>query len=233
MSCRVMVTFGIWAFIAPPVVAQEVALPADIRATIPQSGRLVFDVTRNGTPLGTHAVTFAVNNGFVEATIDIRFKVRAAFVTLYAYSHANVERWSYRGLEGFASRTVNDGTETAVDVSRMGNSFKIDTMSDAIAAPAPLVSSTYWHPATRDGGRMVNTETGEVDSFATAFLGHEEVETKLGTLEAEKYRLSGAVDMEIWYAAGRWVRSRFEIGGDQIEYVLTEGARDLVLVGAE
>lgn len=216
---------GALALIASPVPAA--AISPDLRAAIPPGGVLAFDVTRDGAPLGTHTLRFETGGEGVETRISIRFEVRAAFLTLYSYRHDNTVRWSRDGLEGFAARTVENGEETTASLRRIDEGYRIEATQGGETVPPPLVPSTYWHPATRGGGTIVNTETGETGAFTATFLGREAVEVGGEPVMADRYRLAGAVEKDIWYAQGRWVKSVFDIGGSRIAYNLVQGANGL------
>ena len=221
---------SIWLLVqvGAALAASPAAASSDLDPAIPPDGELAFSVTRDGSPLGTHRVLFRRDDDAVQVDVAIDFEVRLAFLTLYSYTHTNRAVWDRDGLRSFDAQTVEDGLPIEARLRRAGDTYQIDGSAFARSVPAPLVPSTYWHPATRAGGRIVNTENGEVGFFTVQEVGVETVGTAAGPVEATRFRLSGAVEKDIWYAQGRWIASEFEAGGSTIRYTLTEGAADIV-----
>ncbi len=67
---------------------------------------------------------------------------------------------------------------------------------------------------------MLNTQTGEIADVTLTKRGTETIEVAGNGLQAQRYRMYGDLDLDLWYAADReWVKIAFEIGGTQVDYV--------------
>ena len=79
---------------APAVAASTcLARAAHVQPAIPDDNRRAFRITRNGSAIGTHVLTFArLDNGF-----DIRIAVAIAVgfgpITLFRYALRGLEQW--------------------------------------------------------------------------------------------------------------------------------------------
>ncbi|HRY23175.1 MAG: hypothetical protein H6852_13415 [Geminicoccaceae bacterium] len=188
------------------------------------AGELRFAVFRNDREIGHHTLRFTPAGERLTVDIEIELEVRFAFITAYRYSHENREEWSNGQLAGFSSVTDDNGTLHRVEASRQGGRVVIDGSEGQLTAPAGVLPATWWHADFIAGGRWINTQTGEIIASTVTALGQETVEAEGRSVTAERFRLAGDVDMDLWYAGERWVKLAFN-GPDEsrIDYRKVEG----------
>ena len=196
--------------------------PSSLRASSSESLR--FRAYRDGAAIGHHDVAFSEQAGRLVVDIDIELTVTFAFIPVYRYRHRNREVWSDGRLLQLDSKTDDDGAGYRVSARAEEGALLVEGSSGRLELPGDTLPTSYWHEAmvTRDG--WLNTQTGDLIRSRVERLGPEPIEAAGGTVDAERYRLSGDLDCDLWYRAGRWSKLRFAApDGSTIDYVLQPG----------
>lgn len=212
MHRRQIVGTGLAAFVS-------VTLPTAVFA----SDDLVFEVRRNGSPIGTHRLLFDRHGTDLQVRIDIDLEVRLAFFTLYSYRHCNVETWRDGVLQSFASETDDNGDRLAVRAERDGNVFLVTNADGHREVSGALLPTTYWHRDFMRQNRWIDTQTGRLVGADVTHLGTQSLSMTSGSFDAEHFRLRGDLDMDLWYSNDRWVGLSFKgPDGSTIDYRLEQ-----------
>ncbi len=193
------------------------------RAWAQSPGELRFAVFRNDSEIGHHALRFTPDGEHLTVDIEIELEVRFAFITAYRYTHRNRETWANGRLAGFSSRTDDNGTPYRVEAARDGDHLVIEGKEGRITAPGSLLPATYWQPGFVTRKPWINTQTGEIIRSSVTPLGQDTVEAEGRSVTAERFRLAGDIDLDLWYADERWVKLAFAWpDGSRIDYRQTE-----------
>ena len=227
LNWRVMVWLVGSLLVAGPVeataAATEVATLAPVpgvannvlMASVPQEGVIDFAVVRGGDRIGHHRVTFTPRGDELIVDIDIRLDVSVAFINFYDYHHRNREVWRSGALAGFESTTDDNGRPNQVEVRRDGADVMIKGTAFSGPAPGDILPSSYWNPATIRAQSLINTQNGKVAKVTVTDLGDERITAAGRQIEARHYRLSGDVNVDLWYDNnGIWVKTAFKAPGD-------------------
>ena len=169
-------------------------------AVVPATENLVFQVSRNGSPIGAHRVIFRTTGGGLTAQIDAAFTVGFGFITLYRYHHQAEERWRDGVFQSLRSTTNDNGKPFTVDARRVPNGILIRaTGLPNQLAPANALPLTHWAIAAMDAP-LFNPETGEMLREAATPRGAGTVKLADGTpIAATGYALGGEAPIEDWY----------------------------------
>lgn len=200
------------------------ALPAPARAAlpIPPGDRLGFDIIRKGSKLGAHVLTFERSGDDLVVRVAMELVVKAAFITLYRYSHSAVERWSGDQVVALDTKTDDGGTKYVVTGRRTGAGLVIETNGKPkFVAPADAMPATHWNRRQLEGP-WINTQDGKIFRPKVTPVGTEAIPTAKGApLKANRYALSGDVAMDLWYdARPSWAGLSFTgKDGSVIKYV--------------
>lgn len=153
-------------------------------ATPPASGRLEFDVVRNGKDIGDHNYSFlgSADDLTVKVRTDIAVKVPLIGVTAYSFTHASTETWKNGKPGRLSSATDDDGTPGKL------------SLGSPKALPASL-----WNSDIAGQTHLLNTIDGHIMAVDVADLGAETVPVKGGKVKAEHYRISGELARDVWY----------------------------------
>lgn len=189
------------------------ARPRPARATlpVPPSGGLAFAIMREGSRIGTHSVGFREAGGALTVTIAVDIAVGIGPLTLFRYTHNNVERWQDGVLLGFDAKTNDNGTPAVATATRGEGGLVVEgTKAPRYTAPPDALAATHWNRAEL-AGPMISTQDGRlfhprvVDEGAGAVTLADG-----GTLPANRYALTGDLVLTLWYAAdGSWASLEF------------------------
>lgn len=194
------------------------AVPAAAKSEMPRD--VVFDVYRNGSLFGEHAVRFEqLPGGELQVDIDVELRVGFGPVTVFRYQHAADEVWADGALQSLQASTLKDGDRERFTLRRRPDGH-VDIDGDIVEALHP---SSHWSGYTPGVPAVLNTETGEPMAVEIEDLGVGTVATADGVIEARHLRMTGTVAVDLWYdATGRWVGCAFTIGDQDIVYRLRE-----------
>jgi hypothetical protein len=203
-----------------PWAGAAVAAEAD-----PVPAAISFVVNRDGSPIGTHRVSFHSESGpdgeRLIVDIDIDITVKAAFVTLYRYAYTCRETWKGGRLLALEAATNDDGKKTALHVRATDAGLEVDGADAHYVAPPDTLPDSYWHPDTVKHQRFIDGENGRPVDLISTPAGHRTITVDGKPVELTLYRLSGETIGEIGYGPdGRWLALREQTHGSDILYVL-------------
>jgi hypothetical protein len=166
-------------------VALGLAVPVGA-STLPSSGKLSFDVIRNGKDIGDHSYVFAGSPGSysVKVSTDIAVKVPLIRINAYSFKHSSAETWSAGKLTAIRSNTNDDGTPHQLNQAGKG-----------------LLPASLWNDDSLASRKLLNTIDGKVMSVKVTDLGMQAVPTRKGQIQAHHYRFSGDLERDVWYDA--------------------------------
>jgi hypothetical protein len=96
-----------------------------------------------------------------------------------------------------------------------GAGFEVQVGGNRAVLPATILPTSYWHPGTTQARQMLNTQGGELLSFAIAPGGEEQIDTAKGKVPARRLNFTGGLDVDIWYdRGGRLARIAFKTKRD-------------------
>jgi len=189
----------------------------------PKSGDVIkFNVLREGKPFGSHAVSFNKSaDGTLVAKTAVSLKAGLGPVTLFRYQLDATETWLDGQLQKVSGAVNDDGKKRSVTANRKGNTLNVSGSDFKGVAPAGIVPASHWNYAQTKSGKLLSTEDGEIIEVKVVNKGRENVKVGNQTIEANRYLMDSALDVELWYDdTGRWVKLAFEARGQKIEYVL-------------
>ena len=189
----------------------------------PKYGDVIkFNVLREGKPFGSHAVSFSKSSdGMLVAKTAVSLKAGLGPMTLFRYQLDASETWLNGQLQKVSGSVNDDGKKRSVTATRKGNALNVSGSDFKGVAPAGIVPASHWNYAQTKSGKLLSTEDGEIIEVKVVNKGRENVKVGNQTIEANRYLMDSALDVELWYDdTGRWVKLAFEARGQKIEYVL-------------
>lgn len=185
-------------------------------APLPRPGlrQIAFDIRREGASIGRHEVRFSRAGDLLEVEIDIDIVVHFAFIPVFRYRHRNLEAWRDGRLVALDSQTDDDGQTFEVSVRQQASGLRVSGSEGVFPAPADVLPTSYWNPATVKQSLLLDSQHGRLLEVRPAFLGQDRLTEGL----ARRYRLSGDLNLDLWYADGEWVKIAFEARGAEVSY---------------
>jgi hypothetical protein len=167
---------------------------------------LAFEVSRNGSTIGTHSLKFTRTGSRLTVLIEARFRIGLGPITLFRYSHRGEEVWQDGRFQSLVTETNDNGTPHQVHAERGADGVTIRTPGQPdLLAPANAVPLTHWAQAAMQA-RLFNPETGKLLAETARPSGPGSVKLANGqAIRATGYKLAGEAPIEDWYdSAGTW-----------------------------
>jgi hypothetical protein len=199
------------------------ALPGRVSAAalpVPAGNHLGFDVTRKGSKLGTHVLSFEPAGDALTIRIAVDLIYKLGFITVYRYTHRATERWEGGQVVVVQTTTDDNGEKNQVTARREAAGLVVQgTKAPRYVAPANALPATHWNRAQLDGP-WINTQDGRLMHPKVAPGGTAAIPTANGgTIRANRFALSGDVQMDTFYDAHpTWAGLAFTKGGAEIRY---------------
>jgi len=188
-------------------------------------GLLKFEVALDDKPIGEHSLTFnRAPEGALEIGIAIDLAVKFGPFTVFDYTHRNASLWQDGVLQRMRSQTDDNGDRHDMTIDLALDQLQITNNGVAAPnAPRTMLPTTYWMASTVAQDRLINSQTGEILEVAIEDLGRETVPGPEGPIEATRYRMTGDLEIELWYDdAGILVGLAFKARGSDVTYRLIE-----------
>lgn len=175
-----------------------------------------FDILRKGERIGFHAVSveeMADGGARVETRIDMKVKVGP--IPVFRYEHVSTEIWKDGLLQSVESRTDNNGKDETLRVRRDGDALVVDGTKYRGPGPGDVIPSSYWNKVILGATTLLDTQNGRLIDVKVESLG--QTPSPSGD-SAEQHRISGSVDLNLWYDGPRWVGADFFVRGQALTY---------------
>ena len=173
------------------------ALPLVTRPAAAAAGDLRFRIMREGSAIGTHAVTFTEGPGGLAARTLVAIQVKLMGISVFRLSHDFAETWAGDRLTALTSRHDRNGTVTTLTVRAEGDALLVQGMAGPQRLAADAAPLTWWD-SRRINRPLFDNETGKpltLQWTRTGFPGG-----------ATRWRVAGDEQGEATYAAdGTWL----------------------------
>ena len=171
-----------------------------------------FRVLLDDSPIGEHRFVLRDETGDRTLHSDAEFAVKILGITAYRYRHHAVEQWQGNCLRSLTATTDDDGKPSRVRADRDGG------LGDGC-----VMSFAYWNPAMLTQTRLLNAQTGRIESVQVQPASAGTLAVGGAPVAAMRYRITGAAQpVDVWYAAnGDWVGlDALVAGGRKLSYRL-------------
>ncbi|UFN47059.1 DUF6134 family protein [Roseomonas sp. OT10] len=149
------------ALLASPLLAAPLLLvPARLRAA-PPAGGYRWRIIRDGSPVGTHRVSFSRQGPVLSARTEIAILIRLMGFTVFRYRHDYTETWEGERLTGFRSLSERQGLVVQSSLRAQGDGL-LAIQGDGREARLPRDAAplSWWDQATLTRP-LFDTTTGQ------------------------------------------------------------------------
>jgi hypothetical protein len=166
-----------------------------------------FRAFLDGKPIGEHRFTVVTGTGTRQVTSEADFAVRFIGFTAYRYHHHAEEQWAGECLSGLVSSTDDDGKPASVRLVKAGDANEITTPAGTKSEPGCLMTYAYWNPALLERTRLLNPQTGKVDTVKVERMGSGTLTVGGKAVAAVDWRITGGDSpVDVWISEqGDWV----------------------------
>lgn len=151
----------------------------------------VFTALLDGKPIGEHRFSIDTRGDERELKSDARFDVKFLGFNAYRYRHKATEHWRGDCLEKISTSTDDNGKPFTVKGERSGDTLQVKLNSGAESLPGCVMSFAYWNPAILKQTKLLNAQTGKLESVRIARAGTTPVEVRGKTVQAVQWRITG------------------------------------------
>ena len=167
--------------------------------------------------VGQHVITFSCDGNDLVVETRIEGEVNVLMVPLFTRDGRYREVWRGDRLIAFDSHIVDNGEVYEVRARANGDRTVINGRRGRIEAPPTIVSNNPWNHEVIERTLLFDTQRGRLQEVEVTSAGRETVTIAGRRVEAQKYRITGDLERELWYDdAGNWLQSRLEHDGAQI-----------------
>lgn len=182
--------------------------------------KIIFDVFRKGSRVGTHEMTFSRDDEYIIAKTRFEVSIKILVVPVYSYLYISKERWRDGKLISLSAETNDNGDLSDLNVTRQNGALTLTGSGGEYVASGDLYPTTHWNSGAIGSTQVINTITGKINDVEMQNRGVETVITEHGEIQATHFAYQGDLATEVWYdSAGKWVKMRFPgKDGVMIEY---------------
>jgi hypothetical protein len=199
--------------------------PALLRAAPLASRR--YRIFRGNDEIGLQTVQLLRSGDRLRVEIGIDIRVRIFGITAYRYEMLNVEHWAGGRLVDMDARTNDDGTRHQVAVTRRDGALRVAGTGFEGEVTADAATTTYWSPDFLSRPVWISTHDGTPLNVATARRGVKAVDMAAGSVQADRWAVTGDLDLELFYAGREWVANHFAARGETARIVAEDTATPL------
>jgi hypothetical protein len=202
-------------------------LPALAKAAVsgvPADGKLAFQVWRQGSHIGEHALTFQQDGDDLTVQIDVHILIKIGPVPVAKYTHSCKERWSggqFQSLDATSKQTP--GTRQHTVARRTADGIYIEPASgEPYTISGDTLPMSHWNrqdmraPLFNPQDGKLLKETGRVTK------GEEMIKLADGSsIKATRYAILGDAAVDDWYDANNvWTAMHGRVvDGSYIDYL--------------
>jgi hypothetical protein len=190
---RFLAASGAASLISPMGLAWADNLP------IPPGNALAFKVLQDGSPCGTHNLTFKQNGDDLQVDVDIELAGSAALIP-YHYSLQATEHYTNGVFTSLDSHVLDRGKTLEVHARKTDAGYDIEgTNMPLYTGPSNTLPLTYWNKAMLNA-IILNVETAHSYPVVANSPGWNNLPTANGgSILAQRYDLSGKLNLSVWY----------------------------------
>jgi hypothetical protein len=202
-----------------PVLMAFLAIPAAAEIG-PDSGRTrrVFDILRDGTPIGTNTIDIDRRDDALTVNIATKISVSVMLIEAYRYEQTCTETWKSGRLVGFKSRTNDNGKRHAIDVTQKHDKLTMEADGKRRELALTLAPASLWTKDMIARKELFEPATGRKLDIKVTDLGDESLVVKGVTYTTKHYRISAKsgddFDRDLWFDGEKLVRMKL-MGSDR------------------
>ncbi len=178
--------------------------------------RIAFNVLRKGDKIGEHIITINPTEHGFDVRVDLALAVKFGPITVYKYTHKSQKQWRQGRLYSIETTTDENGKKYRVSGVLGEEGFKLSGSKGEIFLPDDVLTSTYWQKRTVINNEMLDSQKGELFAYDVSEPEYD------SSLRAHKYKITGALNVDLWYRGDEFIKMVFHNDGNLVEYELME-----------
>ncbi|MGD9508045.1 MAG: DUF6134 family protein, partial [Geminicoccaceae bacterium] len=152
----------------------------------------VFNVSRKGSVIGTHAIEFVGDAESLKVANRIELAVKIAFVTAYRYEQRGEDEWRNDVLVRTRIETNDDGENTLVVAESRDGKLAVQGPNGSFTTPlGAMTDISFWNQAITRGAPVIDSQSGDLIDITIKPSSHENLDVLGKPVETERFPMVG------------------------------------------
>lgn len=199
--------------IVPALAKQKLPEPAPAPAEPTPPIHRVFNITRDGTKIGTDVIDIEKEGTTTTVNFTTHISVVVMFVEAYRLNHTAVETWSDGNFVSYNSQTNDNGTKRSVSATVADNKFDLTVDGKDSPLPQIVLPGTLWNTDFVGATELFDPDKGTMLSVEVKDLGDQAIRLHGVIVHAHHYKITGDYPRDIWAVGDVPVRIKL-LGSD-------------------
>lgn len=180
---------------------------------------LSYVILKEGDPIGHETVDIERNGDVTRVEVSTETRVKVLFLDFH-YRHHREEIWRAGRLERMVADTDDDGSIHHIQLDAGGDGVTLLLDGAAREVPPGALPLSLWSKAILDRKTLYGISDAALYQVSIQSLGAARLDWHGSEVAAERYRISGDVDRELWYGEdGLLLKTAFQRRGYPIVIV--------------
>jgi len=209
---RAKALFAVLALLASTASAASAEDPAWPGKT----GRYVFDVTRNGDPIGTQIVEIKQQGDTVISTTESKIAVKLLGIVVYRLHQVLTETYKGGRLIAVSGETVDGSGRRLAELTRdAGDHWTGRFNKEQRAFDCDCEATPMWHIETMQHTDLIEASQAMLRAVTITDRGMETIDLPEGKVETHHFSVHGdEIARDVWYDANGNLVSAKQLGSD-------------------
>jgi hypothetical protein len=177
-------------------------------------GRYLFEITRDGKPIGTQTVEVQQNGETVIATTESTIAVKMLGIVVYRMHQVLTETYQGRRLVALKAETKDPDGLRAGEIARDGDHWSGKLGKQHRDFDCDCIASTMWQMAGLKGPSMIEASQVRLRSVTVEDKGRETLDLPEGRVVTRHLSVKGDIEREVWYDPNGNLVAAEQIGSD-------------------
>jgi hypothetical protein len=164
-----------------------------------RTGRYVFEITRDGRPIGTQSIEIRQSGDTVTATTESTVAVKMLGVVVYRMHQVLTETYRGSRLVALRAETKDPDGFRAGEISRNGDRWTGTLGKEHRSFDCDCMTSTMWQIASLEGSAIIEASQARLRSVAVEEKRTETLDLPEGPVETRHFVVTGDIEREVWF----------------------------------
>jgi hypothetical protein len=174
----------------------------------------VFEVSRDGTPIGTQSIEIRQQGDTVTAITESRVAVKMLGITVYRMHQVMTETFAGRRLQAVRTETRDTGGVRIAELTRNGDHWAGRVNERASEFDCDCQASAMWNVSSIGKDRIIEASQARLRRITVTDLGVENLSLPEGRVAARHFAVKGDLEREVWYDSKGNLVAAQQVGSD-------------------
>jgi hypothetical protein len=177
-------------------------------------GRYVFEVARDGKPIGTQEIEIRRDGDTVTASTESTIAVKMLGIVVYRMHQVLVETYQGGRLVALHAETRDPEGLRVGDITRDGDHWTGKLGKQHRAFDCDCITSTMWQSAGLAGPSIIEASQARLRSITVVDKGAETLDLPEGAVVTRHLTVKGEIEREVWYDSTGNLVAAEQVGSD-------------------